>query len=477
MNIHQYPGDIFYASREFTDQEARDLLRFPCWVFIKDDSGKIVQHIGYNKDGEKAFVKYSDAPKITKTSQLTNDGEDGSDKFSTVGQLVKKLSRPEWTGAESHFFVVSSPSSVNLRPITVSPNQVPYWSGNTFFSSPIYVGSGINIGISKSDPAERLDVNGNVRADNFRYNVTTANSVPLKDWSDGLRRYFTDRNGVNHEYSFAEDLKMSSNLLERYIHNSNQELYPTAFDVSTGNITVPNHGLTIGSNPAGGVIPNSFKSQGFITSADWKSIPYEWTDKGIRVKVIDANTLQIVDSNINLILINNSSTENNGNINFTKWHIELISLINMPNLPIGIKDFKININGFISLSVAFPQFKVLLFDYSGNVFSNDKTSIEDNVIGLLTYLNYGINGSQIGLINYVNETIFSCYTGSNKFLTDASYIKRNAGANNFPSVRRYTGDFTYQTRMFNAQPNNGLARLANNNSLLFNGTTIEIYKA
>lgn len=195
MNIHKYPGDIFYASREFTDDEVRDLLRFPCWVIIKSGDN-IIKHIGYNKDGEKSFVKYGSGSNITKTSQLINDGEYGSDKFSTVSQVLKKLDRPEWSGVEAQFFVVSSPSSVNLRPMTISPNQVPYWAGNTFFNSPIYV-NGSFVGVGKSDPTERLDVNGNVRADNYRYNVTTANTVPLKDWTDGLLRYFTDKDGVN----------------------------------------------------------------------------------------------------------------------------------------------------------------------------------------------------------------------------------------------------------------------------------------
>lgn len=35
---------------------------------------------------------------------------------------------------------------------------------------------------------------------------STANTVPNKDWTDGARRYFTDKNGVNQQYLFDGDL-------------------------------------------------------------------------------------------------------------------------------------------------------------------------------------------------------------------------------------------------------------------------------
>lgn len=124
-------------------------------------------------------------------------------------EIDKKLNKPTWNGYEQQYIVVSTAGApTHLRPITLSVNAVPFWTGNTFYSSPISVDSNnLRIGINKVTPTEALDVGGYVLANAFRFNVTSSNSAPNKIWTDGTDLYHTNAAGVNNKVTFLDAYK------------------------------------------------------------------------------------------------------------------------------------------------------------------------------------------------------------------------------------------------------------------------------
>lgn len=120
-----------------------------------------------------------------------------------IALINNKIDKPSWAGYEQQYMVISSESNINLRPITITPNYIGYWTGNTFFTS-IISQQGGNIGISTSStPTQKLQVNGNIQGNKYYYDISTANSDPLKDWTDGSKRFFTNSGGEQKQYSFG----------------------------------------------------------------------------------------------------------------------------------------------------------------------------------------------------------------------------------------------------------------------------------
>lgn len=109
-----------------------------------------------------------------------------------------KLTKPAMSTISDTFYYIRARVGLepDYLPFNISTGRVPYWSGTSFFSSPITINS-IYVGINKDSPTEALDVAGSVRANSFKYNIQTANSVPLKTWTDGSDLWFTDQTGVD----------------------------------------------------------------------------------------------------------------------------------------------------------------------------------------------------------------------------------------------------------------------------------------
>lgn len=118
-----------------------------------------------------------------------------------------KLTKPAMSTISDTFYYIRARVGLepDYLPFNISTGRVPYWSGTSFFSSPITINS-IYVGINKDSPTEALDVTGSVRANAFRYNVVSENSIPVKDWSDGLKRYFTDQDGVKKTFAFVGNI-------------------------------------------------------------------------------------------------------------------------------------------------------------------------------------------------------------------------------------------------------------------------------
>ena len=125
------------------------------------------------------------------------------DEVDTLSsQLDNKKDKPVWTGVEGQYFVVStSGSPINLRPITLEANRVPYWTGNTFYNSPISI-STLRVGINKSSPSEALDVAGNILADTYRLNTFASLSTPGSIYTDGVYLKFVGTDGISRDLAF-----------------------------------------------------------------------------------------------------------------------------------------------------------------------------------------------------------------------------------------------------------------------------------
>lgn len=70
-------------------------------------------------------------------------------------------------------------------------------SGNNITDSVVFEDTSGNVGVGTASPTEKMEVNGNVKANQFIYNVTTANTVPNKTWTDGKFLMFTNTLGIN----------------------------------------------------------------------------------------------------------------------------------------------------------------------------------------------------------------------------------------------------------------------------------------
>ena len=219
---------------------------------------------------------------------------------------------------------------------------------------------------------------------------------------------------------------------------------------------------------------------GIVVDADWKSIPIEWTNVATKINVISANTFQVADLNNNVLAVNQTSTENNNNLNFNLFHFEIGGVFFPIDIPFkGKKNFRMTIYGFSYSTnnglIIQPYFYHP--DGSDTVITNT-AAIDGGSTGIKRNLNLQTNANLNGLLLQHENIFFSVHKGGNIVKRDGYFTKRGAGANVFTLTGRGSGDVFLYSKILNCVENNGLARLNVNVSAsnsFFNGTVIEIF--
>lgn len=331
-----------------------------------------------------------------------------------------------------------------------------------------------NVGVGKTDASatEKLDINGRIRSNGIVLNEDSSTILPKEiKFQDG-DFYGAGNDGIRKKILREGDVSFTG-LIQRYVHSSNPMLIPTAVNYAAGTITVPNHGLVINQIYTAGAVPNSFINRA-ITTTDWAYIPYEWTTGLVRIKPIDANTIQMCNASNAVIAVNPSSAENTGRLDFTKWHVEISSQITLNNFPYGVRRVKMTLLTLLSTASTDKSFKLKLYDSSNSIFLSPNTNPDQN-IGNNNSLRF-YSGNAVGLVMIGINIEFSAYQGINHVFSNGIATLRS-GATSFPTTGIGPINPTWGTRLLNVPECTGIANIYDDFAgLMFNGTIIEIYK-
>ncbi len=190
----------------------------------------------------------------------------------------------------------------------------------------------------------QLEFSGRIKADALVLPNNTNPVVPNRLRSTGSRLKYSDNSSVERDVAFLSDFE-GTRLLTSYIHTGNKETYPTAVDYSTGLVTCVNHGYTHSGQLLIGLFSTFIDTNGVVNNHTQTVIPLEWLNANTYIKVIDENTLMICDVGGGIINVNPNSVQNNGKLDFSKWHIESFVDFTTPECPSGITKFRISIKG------------------------------------------------------------------------------------------------------------------------------------
>ena len=128
-----------------------------------------------------------------------------------------------------------------------------------------------------------------------------------------------------------------SNLITRYVHSGNKEIYPTALDLETGVFTCENHGLTTGD-------------AAIVVCDYWFSfMPYELimtkreSTTHPKIRVVDGNTFTLQYYNADITYNSNLNTK----VDVTKWHIEISNPGPIEFTGFSAKSLEVRVSGWV----------------------------------------------------------------------------------------------------------------------------------
>lgn len=156
-------------------------------------------------------------------------------------------------------------------------------------------------------------------------------------------------------------------VLAEYTHTANQEIYINAIDYTTGIVTTTTpHGLT-GTNISNvGVFVNGLNNPATFTINNVKTIPYEYVTNRVYITVVNASQLKITNSSGGVIAVNTTSASNNGNLDISKWHIEILQPYSI-DIPNGHKRISVEYFGLGLAGSGASQYTGHKFWENGNI--------------------------------------------------------------------------------------------------------------
>jgi hypothetical protein len=367
----------------------------------------------------------------------------------------------------------------------LSINNIPFWhvSGTFFNSNMSYING--NIGINLSGAAtEKLEIGGRSKSDGQVFNETSSAILPREiKFKDGkFKAALSD--GVEKAVLLEGDAVSGDSLVFTHIHNLNKELYFSSFDYATGQaICTQTHGLNIGATYTGIVfVPNNWYVEGSVDLTTFqkllKTIPYEFAGStGIRIFIVDALTIEFRNASNVAIVVNQTSTENNTFIDFTKWHLEVDNYsgstlkINFTNMPKGVLNFAISIQGLCNTGSG-GLVTYYVHAQNGTVVGNEISTQRLNARDSIGFPGL-VSGRNFHHFNFYFES--SVREIFNPTFAEGYSIARVAGADNFTQVT--LGRTMTNIRLKPACQNNlGLAGLQIHYPIFANGTKIQIFR-
>lgn len=368
-------------------------------------------------------------------------------------------------------------NTINSRTSSVVDKAIHFWDSNA--------GKWLNSGVQwLADAMLKLKL---IYFQGYTVDQRNAISSP----QDGMLVYVNETGSKGfwkYENGAWFSMDGKSKLLMRYIRNENTEYYFSSFNYATGigTTTVP-HG--IGATPVQvGIFPNNAKTLSDSSTYDLfpaqiKAIPFEYLKANLYVKAVDGTNLQVCDSVGTAITVNTTSTENNNNLDFSKWHIEQFQKLQMPNLPTGYKNIRLVITGYSSSS------KLSVMGWGFHTKNSPVTILSP--FGAATSL----GGS--GLVNWggstvnANNTVF--FQKMIDFITEGGFgigkcyafnsYGRRAGQNLVYYDLVFGGASDFYHSLTNVNDYNGIAKFEFFSQTSFtthlnlsNGTIIEVYQ-
>jgi len=276
------------------------------------------------------------------------------------------------------------------------------------------------------------------------------------------------------------EANQSSGLLVDYTHTANQEIYINAIDYATGIVTTTTpHGLTGTLISNVGIFVNGLNAPSTFDLRNIKTIPFEYLTTRVYVTVVNASQLKITNSSGGVISVNTTSTENNNNLDISKWHIEILDTYSI-DIPNGNKKISVEYFGLAITDVSSYT------DYSFYENNSVVPAISlPNTYSYIPHVNFLANGNNKNSIyftkrmqlNLIDERMYMETWSQNNYRASGSNIP-NISMNNFYKHPQIDNSIYVAGRLGSS----GISKIKTfSNNVLYsffsNGTKIKVYKS
>ena len=257
----------------------------------------------------------------------------------------------------------------------------------------------------------------------------------------------------------------SDRLIAKYVHSGNPVIQPTALDLTTGVFTCAGHGLTTGDTVM--VIPDG----------SFATIPFELcstllqSTAKLTVGVIDANTFTLRNGSTDITYPNT----NNTTVDVSKWHIEKSTIQIYRISGFSAKEIKVILSGFAWGSVNY-YLNINAKDTSGYVksrYGNNIGATCKNSCMLPPFYNIEVyfgNSTKMNAMNLNSSTTEADYKYIQQYPQFMGYGSRSKVESTFYVYALADHDDFIELKL------NSASYDADNNLMLSNGFTVEVYR-
>ena len=186
------------------------------------DTSNLVPYTGANKDVNIGAYYFETSQGFKKTGGTANQALTANgDTFD----LTTKLDKGIYTG-NAQDLKTEIDGKLN-KPTLISDGNVPRWNSSVenFVAGAITNTSDGKIGVSKANPTEALDVNGNVKSDSYKFTLPTAltptpNTLIPKTDGSGLLWYNNSSTPADLGFK-TKVISINSDTVLSEVHNNN----------------------------------------------------------------------------------------------------------------------------------------------------------------------------------------------------------------------------------------------------------------